>query len=814
MDIVLGLIAGALLCCCVLLTIGCVCHLFKRHGFSSFEDEVESGHGVSMYPTSESSTDMSVSSVTFEPLPDILAKTVGSRALRPRITCIDKQRQAAAAKLVTVYQPFLRSQLFYVKETGLGWFGQVLQGEADRVSPDGHRTKVIVKILKDDASPADKKLFLEEVNPYREIDHPNMLKLLGQCTETLPFLAIMEFPPLGDLKSYLLSQGKGPYIKLAIDAASGLSCLHKNGFVHHDFAARNCLLMADMTLKIGDCGIGEDLFREDYYDTGCDLLPVRWMSPESLCVKNGVWQLSTFTSQSNVWSFSVMLWEILAHGRKPYSNMKDEEVLQRVVSSGHVKLPPPSSDIPLHDRWYEVMEMCWQEADDRPTADDILAFLQQIDEESSMQPNSPKHSVQRQRSSDSDKIVLNGPSTPTHGFSTTILSPKAGKHSTQHVAEVLVHRVDDTDFVSRNNNTDMGFEDDFSKVNIRKNTTGDGFEDDFVLCNEGELSQNDSILAYGGNASEVSETDISDRVKHISTDPNMNLLTEPVPVVMSTPSKQNDFDQLNLPDTRTNQSELFRTAVANQGTQSSSAQYLTAMDTNSSNSSVSKSVAESEINSKHLTENQNDEGYRTDPNRTPDIIVSTNLTDLHEPDNIHEPSVDENMLSVNDSSRTSDPETERAKEIYISKGAALPPSSVHKSRSLGTIPEDGIPSDNTSQSGVVFDEPMNEEIGQGFEWDDYIGEQLVGRVRYTSDESPRPNEEFTEWTFDQDSGSEASNSKPGSIASESDGEDDQLMRARSNVSSTSSDPGSLDIPDIVVVEPYDKMLKNTNKAAV
>lgn len=419
---------------------------------------------------------------------------------------------------------------------------------------------------------------------------------------------------------------------------------------------------------------------------------------------------------------------------------------------------------------YEVMEMCWQEADDRPTADDILAFLQQIDEESSMQPNSPKHSVQRQRSSDSDKIVLNGPSTPTHGFSTTILSPKAGKHSTQHVAEVLVHRVDDTDFVSRNNNTELGFEDDFSKVNIRKNTTGDGFEDDFVLCNEGELSQNDSILAYGGNASEVSETDISDRVKHISTDPNMNLLTEPVPVVMSTPSKQNDFDQLNLPDTRTNQSELFRTAVANQGTQSSSAQYLTAMDTNSSNSSVSKSVAESEINSKHLTENQNDEGYRTDPNRTPDIIVSTNLTDLHEPDNIHEPSVDENMLSVNDSSRTSDPETERAKEIYISKGAALPPSSVHKSRSLGTIPEDGIPSDNTSQSGVVFDEPMNEEIGQGFEWDDYIGEQLVGRVRYTSDESPRPNEEFTEWTFDQDSGSEASNSKPGSIASESDGE--------------------------------------------
>ena len=65
--------------------------------FQSFEDEVESGNNVSMYPANESATD----SVMFEPLPDILAKTVGSRALRPRITCSDEQRQTTAAKLVS-----------------------------------------------------------------------------------------------------------------------------------------------------------------------------------------------------------------------------------------------------------------------------------------------------------------------------------------------------------------------------------------------------------------------------------------------------------------------------------------------------------------------------------------------------------------------------------------------------------------------------------------------------------------------------------------------------------------------------------------
>ena len=423
--------------------------------------------------------------------------------------------------------------------------------------------------------------------------------------------------------------------------------------------------------------------------------------------------------------------------------------------------------------------MCWQEADDRPTADDMMAFLQQIDEEST---NSPAHSVHRQRSIDSDKFVPNGPSTPTHGFSTTILSPKVGKHSTQHVAEVLVHRVDDTDFIARNEGA-SGFEDDFSKINIRKNTKSDGFEDDFVHCDsdkvgsDDEISQNDtSILAFGGNASEMSETESLDKVKHISTDPNMNVLTEPVPITMSTPSKTNGSDQLNLPNTKPRKSDLFKTALDNQVNQSSSEQYLTATDMNTNNSCVTKSWTEAETSGKHSNENQNDEGYRTDPSRTPDIIVSTNLTDLHEHEDNKETSLDMNRLSVNDSSRTTDPETEKAKEIYISKGATLPPSSLHKSRSLGTIPEDGIPSDDTSQTGIVFDEPgsaASEDIGQGFEgfeWDDYIGEELVGRVRYTSDESPRPMEEFTEWTFDPESGSENSTSKPGSIASESDGE--------------------------------------------
>ncbi|XP_060560239.1 insulin-like receptor isoform X2 [Ruditapes philippinarum] len=774
LAVVLG---AAVLCCSVLLVFGCVCHLFKRHGFTNFEDE-ESVRDVSMYPTNESVHDSS--NVTFEPLPDILAKTLSSRALRPRITCTDKEKQSAAAKLVTIYKTFPRNQLLYIKEIGLGWFGQVLQGSAENILPDSRHIKVVVKILKDDATANEKALFLEEVAPYRDLDHPNIIKLLGQCTETTPFLTIAEYPPMGDLKSYLLTNKTGPFIQLAIDAAKALSYMHKHSYIHHDFAARNCLLMSDLTLKVGDYGIGEDLYREDYYDTGRDLLPIRWMSPESLEVKQGVWQLKEFTIQSNVWSLSVLLWEIVCGGRRPYINLRDEDVLQKVIRDGTAKLPCPSADVPLHDRWFEIMEMCWQEIDDRPTTDDILAFLQQIEEELTSE------SHDQTAVTSSEPLTQTGPQSPT-SFDSKFVMSKNVNQSNQHVAEVLVHRVDDS-------GQRLGFDDDFSKsVKIQKNKNG-GFEDDFIHVEENAndtsyLSQNDSILAYGGNNSEI-DKDI------FSPDQNLNLQHPPVPVGMSTPSKY-------LTNGKTNLSEGYNTAMSN--TTALNSKYVTAQDGNlhvsafnpdlvrSNSQSISpfnpdfiRSDNRSKQSSKQIfaeksDHQSSDDGYRTGmSNSAPDIVLNnhsdTGLSkqkdDISNDNDLNE-DLDEVQPYTRLSPKFSDLETEKAKEIYMSKGAGLPTSIVHKSRSLGTIPEDGIPSDNTSQSGVVFDDPES-DIGMNFEWDDYEGEQLVGHVRHMSDESvsstrsPR-HVEVEEWPFDQDSSSE-SHSKPGSIASESDAE--------------------------------------------
>lgn len=423
------------------------------------------------------------------------------------------------------------------------------------------------------------------------------------------------------------------------------------------------------------------------------------------------------------------------------------------------------------------MEMCWQEVDDRPSAGDVLAFLQQIEEEMTSQ----SHDLSAAPSSSLANET--GPQS-ANSFDSKFVMSKNVNQSNQHVAEVLVHRVDDKE-------QKQGFDDDFSKsVMIRKNKNTDGFEDDFIPSAENDtsyLSQNDSILAGGGNSSEV-EKDL------FSPDNKLNLQHPPVPVGMSTPSKQ-------FIDGKPNLSDGYATALCN-GT-SKSSKYVTASDgylhasafnpdlVRSNSESISpfnQDLIRSDHTSKHSSrqlfveksDNHNsDEGYRTGMSGSAPEIVFNNHSDTdlskHPQDFDNGSKQTENIDNSHTLTRLnpkiSDLETEKAKEIYMSKGAGLPTSIMHKSRSLGTIPEDGIPSDNTSQSGIVFDDP-DVDMGMNFEWDDYEGEQLVGRVRYTSDDStgsarsPR-QVDVEEWPFDQDSSSE-SHSKPGSIASDSD----------------------------------------------
>ncbi|XP_011823273.1 PREDICTED: serine/threonine-protein kinase LMTK1 [Mandrillus leucophaeus] len=130
-----------------------------------------------------------------------------------------------------------RHSLLYLKEIGHGWFGKVFLGE---VNSGVSSAQVVVKELQASASVQEQMQFLEEVQPYRALKHSNLLQCLAQCAEVTPYLLVMEFCPLGDLKGYLRScrvaESMAPdpltLQRMACEVACGVLHLHRNNYVH------------------------------------------------------------------------------------------------------------------------------------------------------------------------------------------------------------------------------------------------------------------------------------------------------------------------------------------------------------------------------------------------------------------------------------------------------------------------------------------------------------------------------------------------------------------------------------------------------
>ncbi|XP_063927006.1 tyrosine-protein kinase transmembrane receptor Ror-like [Zophobas morio] len=246
-------------------------------------------------------------------------------------------------------------EVAFVEELGEGAFGKVYKGELKTKSG---KVIVAVKSLKENASAKTQADFQREIELISELKHPNIICLLGVVVKQEPMCMLFEFMSEGDLHEFLItnspSEGKSltqnQFLHIAIQIAQGMEYLSDNHYVHRDLAARNCLVSKDLVVKISDFGLSRDMYSCDYYRVQSkSLLPVRWMPPESILY-------GKFTTESDVWSYGVVLWEIYSYGLQPYYGYNNQEVINMIRSR---KLLPCPDACPGY--CYALMVECWAE---------------------------------------------------------------------------------------------------------------------------------------------------------------------------------------------------------------------------------------------------------------------------------------------------------------------------------------------------------------------------------------------------------------------------------------------------------------------
>ncbi|KAH8373013.1 hypothetical protein KR009_010263 [Drosophila setifemur] len=260
-----------------------------------------------------------------------------------------------------------RTSLKFVRKLGSGQFGDVWEGLWNNTTP------VAIKTLKSGKSAdpqnlgkhrsnidkyfpgtMDPKDFLAEAQIMKKLRHTKLIQLYAVCTVEEPIYIITELMKHGSLLEYLQAiAGKGRSLKMqtlidmAAQIAAGMAYLESQNYIHRDLAARNVLVGDGNIVKIADFGLAR-LIKEDEYEARVGArFPIKWTAPEAA-------NYSKFSIKSDVWSFGILLTELVTYGRIPYPGMTNAEVLTQ-VEHGYRMPQPPNCE----PRLYEIMLECW-----------------------------------------------------------------------------------------------------------------------------------------------------------------------------------------------------------------------------------------------------------------------------------------------------------------------------------------------------------------------------------------------------------------------------------------------------------------------
>ncbi|XP_022611058.1 ephrin type-A receptor 4-A-like [Seriola dumerili] len=271
------------------------------------------------------------------------------------------------------------SSIHIERVIGMGEFGEVCSG---RLRVQGKREiYVAIKSLKAGYSDKQRRDFLSEASIMGQFDHPNIIRLEGVVTRCKPLMIITEYMENGSLDAFLRKHdGQFTVIQLVgmlRGIASGMKYLSDMSYVHRDLAARNILVNSNLVCKVSDFGLSrvlEDDPEAAYTTraTGTYLspggkIPIRWTAPEAIAYRK-------FTTASDVWSYGIVMWEVVSYGERPYWDMNNQDVI-KAIEEGYRLPAPMDCPVVLH----QLMLDCWErERAERPTFSQILNMLDKL----------------------------------------------------------------------------------------------------------------------------------------------------------------------------------------------------------------------------------------------------------------------------------------------------------------------------------------------------------------------------------------------------------------------------------------------------
>uniref|UniRef100_A0A8C1SGT0 Tyrosine-protein kinase n=1 Tax=Cyprinus carpio TaxID=7962 RepID=A0A8C1SGT0_CYPCA len=229
-------------------------------------------------------------------------------------------------------------------------------------------TKVAVKTMKPGSMSVE--AFLMEANLMKTLQHDKLVRLNAVVTKEEPIYIITEFMEKGSLLDFIKTdEGNRVQLPKLIDfsaqIAEGMAYIEQRNYIHRDLRAANILVNKSLVCKIADFGLARIIEDNEYTAREGAKFPIKWTAPEAI-------NYGSFTIKSDVWSFGILLTEIISYGRTPYPGMTNPEVI-RALERGYRMQRLDSCPQEL----YDIMLECWKnKPEDRPTFEYLQSVLE------------------------------------------------------------------------------------------------------------------------------------------------------------------------------------------------------------------------------------------------------------------------------------------------------------------------------------------------------------------------------------------------------------------------------------------------------